>query len=88
MPTRSSIVTTYGPNGTVVGTKTITWEISAEQDNEETLRARINGALTANKTYVALANPTAAQSTAQVKALTQQMNALLRLVGNKLDATD
>lgn len=44
------------------------------------LHARARTALAGNATYLALATPTAAQTTAQVKALTRQINALIRLV--------
>lgn len=59
-----------------------------EAANAATLRARAANALAANKTYLARATPTAAQNTAQIRVLTQECDALIRLVLNKLDATD
>lgn len=52
--------------------------------NEVKILAKIDTALAANATYLAL-TPTAAQTTAQVKSLTRQINGLLRLIGRKLD---
>lgn len=43
------------------------------------LHGKARAALDANRTYLALANPTAAQNTAQVRRLTRQVNALTRL---------
>lgn len=45
-------------------------------------------ALGTNRNYVATASPTAAQTTAQVKALARQQNGIIRLLLNALDATD
>lgn len=45
-------------------------------------------ALSANRTYLAIASPTAAQNTAQAKALTRQMNGVIRLLLGALDGTD
>lgn len=56
--------------------------------NEVTLKDNANTALTNNRTYLAIATPTNAQVTAQVRALTQQMNGALRLLLQKLDGTD
>lgn len=56
--------------------------------NDRTIRSQAAAALTANRTYVALANPTAAQTTAQVKALSRQVNSLLRQMLGQLDGTD
>lgn len=53
------------------------WE-AQQNPNRTALRNALAAALAANANYIALANPNAAQSTAQVKALAQQMNAVLR----------
>lgn len=53
--------------------------------NAVTLQAKAQQALTTNSTYLALASPTAAQTTAQVKAITRQVNALIRLSIQSLD---
>ena len=57
--------------------------------NGDNLRGKAKDALAANANYLALANPTNAQTLAQVKALTRQTNALLRLQLNDLgDVSD
>lgn len=60
----------------------------AERVNERTIRSQANTALVNNRTYIAIASPSAAQTTAQVKDLSRQVNGLIRLVLNKLDGTD
>lgn len=55
--------------------------------NAATLTDRANAALTVNATYLAIPSPTAAQNTAQVKALTAQVNAIVRLYLGRLDST-
>lgn len=56
--------------------------------NGDSLRAQASGALAANRSYIALASPTATDTTKQVKALSRQMNALIRLLLGQLDGTD
>jgi hypothetical protein len=61
---------------------------AAADQNASTIKAQVAAAITANKAYVALANPTTAQTTAQVKALSRQLNGVMRLLTGQLDATD
>lgn len=86
MPTRSTTVETYS-NGKLVDTQTVTYEVPPEQANDETIRQQAEAALATNRAYIA-STPTAAQTTAQVKALSRQVNGLIRLVLGRLDATD
>ncbi len=53
--------------------------------NAAALKTKAAQALTANATYLAIPTPTAAQNAAQAKALTQQVNALIRLLLGSLD---
>lgn len=57
--------------------------------NERTLRDRATQALQANADFLALAlaSPTNAQTLAQVKTLTRECSALIRLLLRKLDTT-
>jgi hypothetical protein len=82
----------------VDGTPTVVWTPRAWTTDEQTARtAKANGttirtqaeqAMVGNKTFLALASPTQAQTLAQVKALTKQNQGLIRLVLGKLDAVD
>lgn len=56
--------------------------------NEEVIGQRLDAAIDANRTFLVLASPTLAQNAAQIRALTQQINGLLRVVRNRLDAVD
>ena len=73
-------------NGVVVATREV--DIPPEQVNRDTIQDQATQALTANRTFLAIATPTAAQNAAQAKALTRQMNGVLRLVLGKVDGTD
>lgn len=52
--------------------------------NEQTLLDKATQALTKNATFLSLTNPTTAQAVKQVKALTRQVNALIKLRINDL----
>lgn len=56
--------------------------------NQATLRQRAETAIGANNTFLALASPTNAQTLAQVKLLTRECSAVIRLLLGKLDSTD
>lgn len=87
-------VTTYGAGGVVTSTRPYTAaEIDAANaanaaalldTNAAALLAKADAALATNATFRALASPTNAQTLAQVKALTRQVSALLRLARRDL----
>lgn len=56
-------------------------------NNQATIAQQAQGALATNNTYLGLASPTNAQVAAQVKALTQQNNRLIRLALGLFDGT-
>ena len=51
------------------------------------LLGKASTALDNNATYLAIQSPTAAQVGAQVRALTRQIDVLIRVAANKLDST-
>jgi hypothetical protein len=62
--------------------------VDALNANRDTLHAQATTALAQNRAAIAAAAPTNAQVIAQVKNLSAQNNALIRLVLGLLDATD
>lgn len=60
---------------------------SAQEMNRRNLLSRIDSALAADLTYLALASPSTPQVVAQVERLTRQVVVLLRLVGERLNDT-
>jgi hypothetical protein len=58
---------------------------TAAAANQETLQSRARAALAANATFLALASPTNAQTLTQVKTLTRECNALIRLLLGQFD---
>jgi hypothetical protein len=56
--------------------------------NEKALKDKAVTALTINQDFLDLASPSNAEVLAQVKSLTRQVNALIRLVAKQLDSTD
>lgn len=72
---------TRSPNGGTVERRVIA---GTDSDRAQQLQARMAQAIAANSTYIALAAPSTAQNTAQIKALTQQLQAILRLAQGQL----
>lgn len=73
--------------GTITQNPTDPSQATITQTGDGATQAQINNAASAalanNTAYLALTNPTTAQAVAQVRALTQQVDALIRLaVGN------
>lgn len=69
---------------TVTGAERYTWA----NPNEDAIRKAAATALETNRTFLAVASPTNAQTLAQVKALTRQNQGVIRLALNMLDGTD
>lgn len=90
--------TRYADDGSVEETRPLTSDEeaalaaadyqNATSNNDVTIRGRARQAIQNNRTFVGLASPTAAQNAAQIKALTRQMNGLIRLVLQETDETD
>ena len=57
-----------------------------KEKTSRNLKSKAEAALTSNATFLAINSPNASQVAAQVKALTRQNNALIRLLLGKLDS--
>lgn len=68
--------------------RTVTETVPPETVNQQTLQQQAQAALANNRTYIALSAPSTAQNTAQIKALSQQMQALIRMALGQFDATN
>jgi hypothetical protein len=73
-------------DGELIAEEVVEVDITAET-NGATMRERAETALESNRTFLALASPTQAQTLTEVKALARQMNGLIRLVLGQLDDT-
>lgn len=71
-----------------VTTEVVTLTYTPEEVNEDSIRDAALNALATNRTYIAITNPTNAQNAAQLKALSRQMNGVIRLLLRRLDGTD
>jgi hypothetical protein len=90
--------TEYGPGGALIGTRPYTAFENVRADalaasvlaasNKATIETQARNALTGNRTYLAVASPTNAQVAAQVRALTQQMNGVIRHVVQDFTGTN
>ena len=83
--------TVYDADGNVTSTEQVTGlpVERAEDRNARTVEDRLRSALDANRTYLAIATPTAAQQRAQVARLTRQNTALIRhLLRDLTDTSD
>lgn len=80
VPLLVAAVTTLDP---VTGDPVVVSRPAAEATDAATaatLKAQAAAALASNATYLARTAPTTAQAVTQVRALTQQMNAIIRIV--------
>jgi hypothetical protein len=76
----------FNRDGSVVEDQIVQVDVTVER-NGDTLRALALAALAANRTFLDIGTPTNAQVLAQVRNLTRQVQALIRLELGVLDDT-
>jgi hypothetical protein len=57
-------------------------------NNEAALQSKMKDAVVANKAFLAIQTPTNAQVVAQVRSLTRQSTAIIKMLGHDLSDTD
>jgi hypothetical protein len=87
MSTRTDRNQTFDSTGAMTSEQVVVVDTTADT-NAASIRDLAAAALAANRTFIALPTPTNTQVVAQTKALTRQMNALIRLALGRLDGTD
>lgn len=75
-------------SGTTVVGRDVETIPTADAVAAATLTVRARAALAANRAFLDIATPSAAQNAAQINALTRQVNALARIMLGALDSTD
>lgn len=86
--TEGTLSVTFGADLTQVQIDAVVRRIQSRNANEEEIRRLAIVALTTNAAYLVIATPTTVQAVAQTKALTRQVNGLIRMVLGVLDGTE
>ena len=79
-------IRTYDRDGRLLSEREV--QASAEERNADALRQRIDASLEANRAYLSLPLPSAGQTAAQIKLLTGETTAIIRLLLGRLEGTD
>lgn len=87
-PRDADITVTFESDLSPAVQASVKWRIMARNGAEEQLLNQAFNAMQTNRAFVNLAAPTQAQAVAQVKALSRQVNALIRRELGELDGTD
>lgn len=78
----------WATRSTAGGTAERRIRAGTDTDRAQQLQVRLTQAIAANSTYIALVAPSNAQVAAQLRALTRQVQALLRMQQGQLGAVD
>lgn len=78
---------TWDRDGNLIEDEEVQVDVT-EEVNGNTVRQLLDAARQTNRAYMALANPTAGQTAAEVKALAKQLNWLMRVVLDRFEDTD